>query len=129
MTVQPHNQDLYMASCLHYEKGHIKEAIEGFSLLVLIAAEQANHWFGLAASWQVKGDYEKSLKAWSITALLDPENPLPHFHAAECLLSQNKKNEALKALRAAENRHPPRDLQEKIQLLKTQNHLDEAPHV
>ncbi len=127
MNIHPHNQDLYQASCLLYEKGHVDEAIQAFSCLVLLDADRASHWFGLAASWQVKGEYKKSLTAWSITATLDPENPLPHFHAAECLLSQNEKNQALKALLAAEKCHPPRDLLEKIQALKSQNHLEEEP--
>ena len=65
---------------------------------------QRRHWFGLASSLMMQKKYEEALMPWAMTTLLLDEDPMPHFHAAECLFSLGQKDEAKKALLLAGER-------------------------
>jgi type III secretion system low calcium response chaperone LcrH/SycD len=103
-----------------YEKGDYRGASQLFTQLVLTDPFSENYWQGLASSKQMTRDYMAAVHAWSMVALLKEGDPLPHFHAAECFLSLEEKEDALKALDAAlelcQNDEP---LRNKIHLLKT----------
>ncbi|MBP9840794.1 MAG: hypothetical protein KBC64_00020 [Simkaniaceae bacterium] len=78
------------------------------------------NWFGLASSLMMQKKYEDALMPWAMTALLSDEDPMPHFHAAECLFSLGQKEEAQKALLLAKERAPYDE-----SLLKNIHHLME----
>lgn len=103
-----------------YEKGDYRGAAQLFTQLVLTDPYSEHYWQGLASSKQMTQDYLAAVHAWAMLALLREHDPLPHFHAAECFLSLDEKEEALKALDAAlalAGKNDP--LCEKIHLLKT----------
>jgi type III secretion system low calcium response chaperone LcrH/SycD len=109
---------LYLLAFCYYEKGHYREAAESFSKLVIVNPYEKNYWCGLGASQQLAKNYQEALSAWCFAALLDQKNPYPHFHAAECLISQGEIKEALLALEEAKKRFPEEDLLLKIETLK-----------
>jgi len=115
-------QTIYAAAFGHYETGSFEEASQLFTQLILADPYTEKHWRGLAASLQMEKKYEESLHAWAICALLAENDPLVHFHAAECLLSMKNKKEALKALDVATERLGKEEsanaLRDKIELLK-----------
>lgn len=96
-------QTVYASASSLYEQGSYEEASQLFTQLALNAPFCEAYWRGLAACRQMQGSYEASLHAWALTALLQEHDPLPHFHAAECYLSLNDKEEGLKALDAAKS--------------------------
>jgi type III secretion system low calcium response chaperone LcrH/SycD len=103
-----------------YEKGDYRGAAQLFTQLVLTDPYSEHYWQGLASSKQMAREYLAAIHAWAMVSLLKETDPLPHFHAAECLLSLDEKDEALKALDAAlELAGKNETLQEKINLLKT----------
>lgn len=102
-----------------YEKGDYRGAAQLFTQLVLTDPFSEHYWQGLASSRQMAREYLAAVHAWSLVALLKEKDPLPHFHAAECLLSLDDKEEALKALDAALEFCNDDRLREKINLLKT----------
>lgn len=105
-----------------YEKGNYLEASELFTQLLLENPYDIRYWRGLAAARQMEKNYEMALNAWALVAILEDKDPLPHYHAAECLLSMGDKDEAQKALLAAEDRlgiSSLDNLREKIECLKT----------
>ena len=102
-----------------YEAGDYRAAALLFTQLVLTNPYSEYYWQGLASSKQMAHEYHAALHAWGLCALLDENNPLPHFHAAECCLSLDDKEEALKALSAALERCRDDAMREKITLLKT----------
>jgi type III secretion system low calcium response chaperone LcrH/SycD len=103
-----------------YEKGDYRGAALLFTQLVLTDPYSEHYWQGLASSKQMAREYMAAIHAWSLVALLKEEDPLPHFHAAECFLSLEEKEEALKALEAALSLcREDEPLCEKIHLLKT----------
>ena len=97
-------QKLYKKASDFYEKGFYKESSSIFTQLVLQEPFEQSFWEGLAASRQMECKYEDALYAWSLVALLSEKDPIPHFHAAECLFALHDPEEAEKALRLAEKR-------------------------
>ncbi len=92
---------LYAAAYGLYNQGDYQQSASLFTELVLSDALEVRHWSGLAAAQQMQSHFKEALHAWSIVALLAEEDPWPHFHAAECLLSLGEKEEGLKALDSA----------------------------
>lgn len=84
-----------------YEERSYRKAAHLFTTLVLSNPLAPHYWQGLASSKQMAREYEAALHAWSLVALFQPEDPLPHKHAAECLKALGEEEEAEKALRAA----------------------------
>jgi type III secretion system low calcium response chaperone LcrH/SycD len=121
-------QEMYALAYKLYHDGNYELASSLFTQLILTTPFNHGFWRGLASCEQMKKDYEASLRAWCLVALLDDEDPLPHFHAAECYLSQENRLEAEKALCAAEKRlkretEEGKRLAAKIALLKTSNQM------
>lgn len=92
----------YLEGFTLYETHLFNRSTEKFKDLVIAAPFCEKYWFAYAASLQQEKKYIEAIKAWSITAILDRTTPYPHFYAAECMLSLNQKNDALKALNVAQ---------------------------
>lgn len=119
---QPIDPEVFYAQAYSfYQAGLAAEAAKIFQVLCARFPLEAQHWFGFGASLQENKEFEKALPAWAMTALLDPKNPYPHFHAAECAASLQQTNDALLALQEAKAlidlNHP---LYSKISVLETQ---------
>jgi type III secretion system low calcium response chaperone LcrH/SycD len=113
-------QQFYATAFGLYEKGDYRGASQLFTRLVLTDPCSAHYWQGLASSKQMAREYMAAVHAWSMIALLQESDPLPHFHAAECFLSLEEKDEALKALDVALDLcQDDERLCSKIHLLKT----------
>lgn len=100
----------------HYEKGEWRKAKRLFLTLVYANPSEGMYWKGLASTLQMQERYAEAVQAWALVALLDERAPLPHFHAAECLLALDEKKEAGKALQSARERlrKEDRELKEEI---------------
>ena len=113
---------LYAAAYGLYEQGDYQKSAELFTELVLSDAFEERYWRGLAGAHMMNGNYQEALHAWCLVALLAERDPVPHFHAAECLLSLNDRAEGIKALQAAEERlgmdEGSAELRSKIEVLK-----------
>lgn len=92
---------LYSLAYAHYESGHYDDAADLFTQLTLLAPQESVYWQGLASARQMGQKYQAALYAWGLAAFLSEEDPLPHFHAAECYISLENKEEAKKALDSA----------------------------
>ncbi|HSW86048.1 MAG TPA: SycD/LcrH family type III secretion system chaperone [Rhabdochlamydiaceae bacterium] len=121
-------EKIYASAYAFYETGYYEKGSDFFTQLILSNPYAEKYWRGLAACRQMEKKYLDSLHAWCLVALLNEHDPSPHFHAAECLLSLQDKEEALKALSEAEERVKKdgnfSHLRDKIDLLK-QIHLKE----
>jgi type III secretion system low calcium response chaperone LcrH/SycD len=116
-------EEIYQEAYQLYDEDLYMEAADIFRWLVVFNPFVGKYWMGLAASLHVCGSYDKALHAYALSALLDSENPYPHYHAYECYLALNDKNEAEKALNLAYKRalvnNAYLDLQTEIKRLKT----------
>ncbi len=95
---------LYSLGYSLYEAGDYAHSKKIFQQLVISKPLEQKYWFGLASSLQLERHYNEALIAWSMSALILDEDPFPHFHAAECLISLNQQEEAAKALKASKTR-------------------------
>lgn len=96
-------EELYGVAFQLYELGNYPHAEQYFKKLVLCNPFTEKYWRGLASCYQMQKEYLAAVHAWTSSALLEDKDPLPHFHAAECLFSLGEKEEALQALQAAES--------------------------
>ncbi len=117
---------LYSLAYSLYQSGDYKRARTVFHHLTVCKPMEAKHWFGLASVFQMERGYENALTGWSMAAMLESSNPLPHYHAAECLFSLDEKKEGLKALQEVKKRLAQGDqeeLREKVALLEASQRL------
>lgn len=102
-------EGLYAEGYEFYQKDHFTEALAPFRMLVYLNPFVIKYWMGLGATLQLVERYENALKCYSVAAMLDCNDPYPHFHAYECYMGLHNEEEAEKALRLAYKRakqHP-----------------------
>lgn len=112
---------LYSMGHSLYKIGDYAQAQNVFQRLVISKPLERRNWLAYGGALQMNGDYEEALTAWSMAALLDDNDPLPHFHAAECLFSLKQPDEGEKALSEVERRLTDEnegDLRDKIRALR-----------
>ena len=87
-----------------YEKGDYKDARTVFQRLVFARPHGIKYWMGLGAAQQMVKDFDDALTSWAMVSLINDNDPLPHFHAAECYLSLKQYDEATKAINCSKDR-------------------------
>ncbi|MEN9654507.1 MAG: type secretion specific chlamydia chaperone 2 [Chlamydiota bacterium] len=113
--------EFYGYAKAHFNGGNLKEASDAFKVLCMKHPYEKQFWIGFAASEQKLGRYEGALHAWAVAALLSPDDPRPHFRAAECYFSLGVRDDGLMALTEASERLGADDpLSDEIEALKTQ---------
>ncbi|GAB4190253.1 MAG: SycD/LcrH family type III secretion system chaperone VcrH [Simkaniaceae bacterium] len=95
---------LYTLGYNLYQIGDYAQAKTIFQQLILARPMEQKYWIGLGSVLQMQKNYSRALTAWGMAALLLDTDPVPHFHAAECLLSLGEVDEAFKAFQAAKQR-------------------------
>ncbi|MCC5832829.1 MAG: SycD/LcrH family type III secretion system chaperone [Chlamydiales bacterium] len=97
-------EKLYEEAYELYEANAYQEALNLFRWLLLFNSYEAKYWMGFAAALQLLERYEKALHAYAVASLLDSKSPYPHFHAYECYILLNNRDDADKALKLAYQR-------------------------
>lgn len=112
---------LYTLAYTLYQAGDYEQAKPLFQQLASCKPFTKKYWFGLGACWQMEKSYTEALKAWAMAALIDGEDPTPHYHAAECYLALDDLNEGYKAVRATKSRLTDEhsDLRDKVENLES----------
>ncbi len=95
---------IYKEGFHFYNEKAYKGAEVLFKQLILSNPFEEKFWKGFAGSLQMQKKYLEALHAWAALAILDKDNPLPHFHAAECYMFLEDVEEAKKALNEAEEK-------------------------
>lgn len=83
-----------------YNTGKYDQASQLFRLLIMLDPMQARFMMGLGACLHMQKKYEDASNAYVLCAVLDLTNPLPHYHAADCYLEDNKLELAVTALQS-----------------------------
>lgn len=113
-------QLLYSLGHSLYKFGDYAQARKIFQHLILAQPLERKNWHAFACSAQMTEHYQEALTAYSLSAMFDEEDPIPHFHAGECLYSLGDFDEGERALRATEERLGEKDeeLRGKIEMLR-----------
>lgn len=87
-----------------YNSGKFKEARNIFSALCHLDGKQSRHWYGLAACYHKLKEFEKAKDFYMAWSYLEPDNPLPFFHASDCSTQLNQLRQSIIYLALVINR-------------------------
>lgn len=90
--------DLYAFSYRIFNTGKYEEASVLFALLGLVDPENPDYIFALGACNQKLKRYSQALNNYMAAFYLNPKNPLPFFHIADCYLQMKKPAHAIFSL-------------------------------
>lgn len=77
---------IYTQAYTLYNQGKFRDASYVFRLLMLLDFTTPKYVLGLAACAHRVKDYTNAANLYYLCAALDPSNPMPHFHAADCYM-------------------------------------------
>ncbi|MDX8430601.1 MAG: SycD/LcrH family type III secretion system chaperone [Candidatus Algichlamydia australiensis] len=95
---------LYSLGHSLYKFGDYAQARKIFQHLILAQPYERKNWHAFACACQMTEHYKEALTGYSLSAMFDENDPVPHFHAGECLYSLGDFDEGERALRATEER-------------------------
>ena len=81
-----------------YKTGHFKKSCDLFRALMFLKPREPKFALGLAGSLHQLQRYAKAALIYAVCADLDPESPIPHYHAADCYMQIDKKPLAIQSL-------------------------------
>ena len=84
-----------------FEQQRYDEAIDAFTFLSTLNPHVPAYWMGLGMSEQLLGLHEKALIAYKMLAVLQPGNPVLHYHTASCHHALKDKQKTIAALETA----------------------------
>jgi type III secretion system low calcium response chaperone LcrH/SycD len=94
-------ESLYSQAYLLYNTGRYRDAIQVFRLLTMLNPMESKYTMGLAASLHMLKEYKGSAAMYTLVSILDPENPIPHYHASDCYIQMGDKLSSLAMLEMA----------------------------
>lgn len=97
-------ESLYSQAYRLYNTGKYDDAIELFRILTMCDPTESKFAMGLAACFHLLKDFKSAVGTYMLCSMMEPENPVPHFHASDCYLKMNDKVSALIALEMAVTR-------------------------
>lgn len=87
-----------------YNTGKYSESASIFRLLMMINSMEAKYTMGLAACYHMVKEYKFAVEAYTLCSIIDPENPIPQYHAADCYINMGDQVSAAVALKLAVNK-------------------------
>ena len=93
-------EQIYTKAYNFYNLGKYKEASIIFQLLILLDPKVPKYTIGSAACLHRMELYDKAAQVYMLAASIDPENPLPHFHASDCYIKLKSPDLALLELKS-----------------------------
>jgi type III secretion system low calcium response chaperone LcrH/SycD len=88
-------EGFYSVGYLLFNSGKYKQAENIFEVLTRLDGSRWKHWYGLAACKHKLKKYERAIECYLSWAYLEPESPIPLFHASDCYIALNQKREAV----------------------------------
>jgi type III secretion system low calcium response chaperone LcrH/SycD len=92
------NEAIYAVGHGMYEQGLYLDAFKVFSLLVIRNHLEPRYLFALGGACQMLGKYTDALQHYMAAAMAMVDDPLPIFHAAQCLIATSHIKEACESL-------------------------------
>lgn len=102
-------EGLYSQAYRLYNTGKYKDASQLFRLLIMMDSTEAKFSMGLAACFHMMKEYENAVSTYALCGIIDPESPVPHYHASDCYIQMKDPISAIISLEMAIKRagdHP-----------------------
>ena len=84
-----------------FNNGKYNDADQLFRLLLMINPTEGKYTMGLAACLHMQKDYKAAADVYAIVGIIDPQNPVPFYHAADCFMQLHDAMSAIIALEMA----------------------------
>lgn len=94
-------EGLYGQAWRLYNTGKYKDSCQIFRLLVMLNPTEAKYSLGLAACYHLMKDYKSAVNTYSLCGIIDPNSPIPHYHASDCYIQMKDPMSAIIALEMA----------------------------
>ncbi len=94
-------EEFYQIACNLYKSGKYKEALPFFELLGVSNAKDYRYLIAIAACYHMLKSYKDAAPAYTIASVLDPDNPYPQYHLADCFIRMHEPVGAYVALEMA----------------------------
>lgn len=88
-------EGIYAQAYQQYNAGNYEKAFKTFEMLAYLNNDDPRFMFGMAACFQGLKKYKQAYNSFLICAMLDKDNPVPYYHAADCCLQEGEKISAL----------------------------------
>lgn len=79
-------EGIYAYAYRFYQQGKLKEAESFFRFLFMYDFRCGEYPMGLAAVYQLQGEYQKAIEYYAIASSLAKDDLRPLFHSAQCYL-------------------------------------------
>lgn len=79
-------ENVYAQAYRLYNTGKYIEATHLFRFLILMDSTEAKYVLGLAACFHMLKEYRNAIQTYTMCAILDPKNPIPHYHSSDCFI-------------------------------------------
>lgn len=97
-------EGVYGQAYLLYNTGRYRDAAEIFRLLIMLNSTEAKYLMGLAACYHMLKEYQSASSTYNLVSIIDPNNPIPFFHASDCYIQLGDKITAAVMLEMAVKR-------------------------
>lgn len=81
-----------------YNTGRYNEAGQLFRLLIVLNPSESKYTLGLAACQHMMKEYRNAATTYALCSMIDPDSPIPFYHASDCYVKLNDKDSAIAAL-------------------------------
>jgi len=116
-------ETLYSTGYELYRNGKYEDAKAFFKMLTLMDPSIRRNWMGLGACQQMLKEFESAINSYGIAAVINPDDPYVHWHAADCFLQKGEREKAIatlsSAITAAKQCQEHLSLVSKLELLHT----------
>lgn len=82
-------EGIYAYAYRLYNSGKYRDASHLFRILILLNPTESKYILGLGACQHMQHDYQNAIASYAFIGLVDPYNPLPHYHISDCYLKTN----------------------------------------
>lgn len=94
-------ENAYSQAYRFYNTGKYGEASHLFRILVMFNAMEPKYMMGVAACHHMMKEYASAIEAYTMCLVLDPKNPIPHYHSSDCYAQMKEHLSALLCLELA----------------------------
>jgi type III secretion system low calcium response chaperone LcrH/SycD len=102
-------ESIYAQAYRLYNSGKFAESAHLFRLLLVLEPTESKHYIGFAACLHMLKEYELAIKSYITAGIVDPQNPIPYFHASDCFIQMRDQGSALLMLEMAVKRAEGKD--------------------
>lgn len=94
-------ESIYAQAYRLYNTGKYIDATHLFRMLIMMNAMEPKYQLGLAACFHMIKEYENAVQTYTLCSALDPESPVPHYHASDCFIQMKDNLSAMISLELA----------------------------